>query len=49
MKVLEQKIKKINIIGNEIFSNEELIEAFELSEGSFFSFLEMIMHIQKKN
>ena len=33
------KIKKINIIGNEIFSNEELTEAFELSEGSFFSFL----------
>jgi len=33
------KIKKINIIGNEIFSNEELAEAFELSEGSFFSFL----------
>jgi outer membrane protein insertion porin family len=33
------KIKKINIIGNEIFSNEQLIEAFELSEGSFFSFL----------
>jgi outer membrane protein insertion porin family len=32
------KIKKINIIGNEIFSNEQLIEAFELSEGSFFSF-----------
>ncbi|MEL0115164.1 MAG: outer membrane protein assembly factor BamA [Gammaproteobacteria bacterium] len=33
------KIKKINIVGNEIFSNEELTEAFELSEGSFFSFL----------
>ncbi len=33
------KIKKINIIGNEIFSKEELTEAFELSEGSFFSFL----------
>jgi len=33
------KIKKINIIGNEIFSNEELTDAFELSEGSFFSFL----------
>ena len=32
------KIKKINIIGNEIFSNEQLTEAFELSEGSFFSF-----------
>ena len=33
------KIKKINIIGNEIFSTDELTEAFELSEGSFFSFL----------
>ena len=33
------KIKKINIIGNEIFSNEELLQGFELSEGSFLSFL----------
>ena len=33
------KIKEINIIGNEIFTNDELIERFELSEGSFFSFL----------
>ena len=33
------KIEKINIIGNEIFNNEELLERFELSEGSFFSFL----------
>jgi len=33
------KIKKINIIGNEIFSNEDLKDSFELSEGSFFSFL----------
>ena len=30
------KIQKINIIGNEIFNNEELLEGFELSEGSFF-------------
>ena len=33
------KIKQINIIGNEIFTNEELLDSFELSEGSFFSFL----------
>jgi len=33
------KIKKINIIGNEIFDDEELLNGFELSEGSFFSFL----------
>ena len=33
------KIKKINIIGNEVFDNEELLQGFELSEGSFFSFL----------
>ncbi len=33
------KIEKINIIGNEIFDDEELLESFELSEGSFFSFL----------
>ena len=33
------KIKQINIIGNEVFNNEELLKGFELSEGSFFSFL----------
>jgi outer membrane protein insertion porin family len=33
------KIEKINIIGNEIYTNEELLDSFELSEGSFFSFL----------
>ena len=33
------KIEKINIIGNEIFSNDELLDGFELSEGGFFSFL----------
>ena len=33
------KIKKISIIGNEKFTDEELLDSFELSEGSFFSFL----------
>ena len=33
------KIKKISIIGNETFTDDELLESFELSEGSFFSFL----------
>ena len=33
------KIEKIIIIGNEIYNDEELLDAFELSEGSFFSFL----------
>jgi outer membrane protein insertion porin family len=33
------KIKKISIIGNETFNDEELLDSFELSEGSFFSFL----------
>jgi outer membrane protein insertion porin family len=33
------KIENINIIGNEVFNNEELLERFELSKGSFFSFL----------
>ena len=33
------KIERINIIGNEVFDNEELLKGFELSEGSFFSFL----------
>jgi outer membrane protein insertion porin family len=33
------KIKKIDIIGNEIFLDENLKDSFELSEGSFFSFL----------
>ena len=30
------KIEKINIIGNEIFTTEEILRGFELSEGSFF-------------
>ncbi len=33
------KIEKIIIIGNEIYSDEDLLDSFELSEGSFFSFL----------
>ena len=33
------KIKKIKILGNEIFTEEELLNAFELKEGSFFSFI----------
>jgi outer membrane protein insertion porin family len=33
------KIESINIIGNELFSNEDLLEGFELSSGSFFSLL----------
>jgi len=33
------KIEKIIIIGNEIYNDDELLDAFELSEGSFFSFL----------
>ena len=33
------KIKKIAIIGNETFTDDELLDSFELSEGSFFSFL----------
>ena len=33
------RIKKIRILGNEIFTDEELLDTFELKEGSFFSFL----------
>ena len=33
------KIKKIVIIGNETYTDDELLDSFELSEGSFFSFL----------
>ncbi len=33
------KIEKINIIGNEIFSDNELLDNLELSEGSWLSFL----------
>ena len=33
------KIAKINITGNEIYTTEEILNSFELSEGSFFSFL----------
>ena len=33
------KIKKINIIGNELFSDEDLMIGFELKEGKWYSFL----------
>ena len=33
------RIAKIRILGNEIFTDEELLDTFELKEGSFFSFL----------
>ena len=33
------KIKKIIIIGNETYTDDELLDSFELSEGTFFSFL----------
>ena len=33
------KIKKINIIGNELFSDEDLMTDFELKEGKWYSFL----------
>ena len=33
------KIKKVNIIGNEIFSDSDLMEGFELQEGKWYSFL----------
>ena len=32
-------IKKVNIIGNEIFSDDELMEGFELKEGKWYAFL----------
>ena len=34
-----ETIESINIIGNELFSNEDLLDGFELSSGSIFSFL----------
>ena len=33
------KIKKVNIIGNEIFTDEDLMSGFELQEGKWYSFL----------
>ena len=42
------KIEKINIIGNEIFTTDEILRGFELSEGSFFSFCLMMINIQEK-
>jgi len=33
------KIKKVNIIGNELFSDEDLMRGFELKEGKWYSFL----------
>ncbi len=32
-------IKKVNIIGNKIFSDDELMEGFELKEGKWYAFL----------
>ena len=43
------KIKKISIIGNETFTDDELLDSFELSEGSFFSFYQVIINIQEKS
>ena len=42
------KIKKISIIGNETFTDDELLDSFELSEGSFFSFLSSNNQYSKK-
>ena len=33
------KIKKVNIIGNKLFSDEDLMTGFELKEGKWYSFL----------
>jgi outer membrane protein insertion porin family len=33
------KIKKVNIIGNELFSDDDLMRGFELKEGKWYSFL----------
>ncbi|KRO97556.1 MAG: hypothetical protein ABS11_02265 [SAR86 cluster bacterium BACL1 MAG-120828-bin5] len=33
------KIKKVNIIGNEVFSDSDLMAGFELQEGKWYSFL----------
>ena len=33
------KIKKVRIIGNELFSDEDLMQGFELKEGKWYSFL----------
>ena len=33
------KIKKVNIIGNELFSDSDLMSGFELKEGKWYSFL----------
>ena len=39
MKGKSAKIEKINIIGNEVFNNDELLEGFEFQKGHFFHFL----------
>ena len=33
------KIKKVNVIGNELFSDEDLMAKFEIKEGKWYSFL----------
>jgi outer membrane protein insertion porin family len=39
MKAKVPPSKKVNIIGNEIFSDDELLEGFELKEGKWYAFL----------
>ena len=35
------KIKKVNIIGNKLFSDSDLMAGFELKEGKWYSFLSL--------
>ena len=32
-------IKKVNIIGNEVFTDDDLLQGFELKEGKWYAFL----------
>ena len=43
------KIKKVNIIGNELFSDEDLMRGFELKEGKWYSFLSNKNKYSKEN
>ena len=44
------KIKHINVVGNSVFSDEELLEAFELQEtGGWFSFFRAMTSTAKKS
>ena len=42
-------IKHINIVGNEVYSDEELLDRFELKTTGWFSFIRETINILERN